>query len=125
MRTGFPKAGQVFRDCAAERDVQLADPSAALGSESSAAAALRQGGFTAIALVADRVLLSDADFSRAWGSNLRSAAYGEVRNLAPASLEALHLRFELALDERRRGDPSFAVAGVLYAYGTKPDDGHA
>lgn len=125
MRAGFPQAGQLFRDCAAELGVQLADPSAALGSESSAAAALRQGGFTEIALVADRVRLSDADFSCAWESNLRSAAHGEVRNLAPANLEALHLRFELALDDRRRGEPSFAVADVLYAYGTKPDDGHA
>ena len=125
MRAGCPQAGQLFRDCASEFGVQLADPSAALGSEASAAAALRQGGFAEIAVVADRVFLSDVDFSCAWESNLRSAAHGEVRKLAPVRLEALHLRFEHALDDRRRTDPSFAVADVLYAYGTKPDDGHA
>lgn len=125
MRVGFPQAGQLFRDCAAEFGVQLTDPSAALGSESAAAAALRQGGFAEIAVVADRVILSDVDFSGAWESNLRSAAHGEVRNLAPADLEALRLRFEQALDALRRGAPSFAVADVLYAYGAKADDGHA
>jgi len=60
-----PQAGQLFRDCAAEFGVQLGDPSAALGSESLAAAALRQGGFADIAVVAGR-----------------------------ARLEALHLRFD-------------------------------
>jgi hypothetical protein len=105
--------------------VQLADPSAPLGSESLAAAALRQGGFAVIAVVADHVVLFDVDFSCAWESNLRSAAHEEVRSLAPASLEALHLRFEQALNDRRLGDPSFAVANVLYAYGAKPDDGRA
>ena len=58
MRAGFPQGGQLFRDCASEFGVLLADPSAALGSETAAAAALRQGGFAEIAVVADRVLLS-------------------------------------------------------------------
>jgi ubiquinone/menaquinone biosynthesis C-methylase UbiE len=119
MRAGFPQAGQLFRDCAAEFGVQLADPSAALGSEAAVAAALRQGGFTEISVVADTVRLADGDFACAWESNLRSAAHGEVRNLAPARLEALHLRFEHALDDRRRSDASFAVADVLYAYGAR------
>ena len=125
MRAGFPQAGQLFRDCAAEFGVQLADPNAPLGSESLAAAALRQGGFAVIAVVADRVVLSEVDFSCARESNLRSAAHGEVRSLAPASLEALHLQFEHALDDRRRSDASFAVAEVLYAYGARADDGSA
>lgn len=119
MRAGFPQAGQLFRDCAAEFGVPLTDPSAPLGSESLAAAALRQGGFAVIAVVADRVVLSDVDYSCAWESNLRSAAHEAVRSLAPASLEALQLRFEQALDDRRRSDPSFAVAEVLYAYGAR------
>jgi ubiquinone/menaquinone biosynthesis C-methylase UbiE len=125
MRAGFPEAGELFRRCAAEFGVQLVDPSAALGSEAAAAAALRHAGFAEITVVSDRVRLSDADFSCAWESNLRSAAHGEVRNLPPASLEALRSRFEQALDDLRRGDPSFAVADVLYAYGAKPADGHA
>jgi SAM-dependent methyltransferase len=122
MRAGFPQAGQLFRDCVAEFGVQLADPSAALGSEASTAAALRQAGFAEITVVADRVLLSNVDFSSAWESNLLSAAHGEVRSLPAASLDTLRSRFEQALDEARRGDPSFAVADVLYAYGVKPAD---
>ncbi len=125
MRAGFPRAGQLFRDCAAELGVQLTDPSAALGSEAAAAAALRQVGFTGIAVVADTVRLADADFACAWESNLRSAAHGEVGSLAPADLEGLRLRFEQALDDCRTGDPSFAAAEVLYAYAVKPDHRHA
>ncbi len=125
MRAGFPRAGQLFRDCAAELGVHLTDPSAALGSEAAAAAALRQVGFTGIAVVADTVRLADADFACAWESNLRSAAHGEVRSLAPADLEGLRLRFEQALDDCRTGDPSFAAAEVLYAYAVKPDHRHA
>jgi ubiquinone/menaquinone biosynthesis C-methylase UbiE len=124
MRAGFPQAGQLFRDCAAEFGVRLADPSAALGSESAASAALRQAGFVETTVVAHRVRLSDADFSCAWESNLRSAAHGEVRNLGETSLATLHARFEQALDDARRRDASFAVAEVLYAYGAKPADGH-
>ena len=124
MRAGFPKAGQLFRECAAELGVQLADPSAALGSESAAASALRHAGFTEVAIVADHVRFADVDFACAWESNLRSAAHAEVRSLGPPDLDALHLRFERALDSRRRVDPSFAVAEVLYAYGAKADEGH-
>lgn len=120
MRTGFPRGGQLFRDCAAEFGVMLLDPSAALGSEAAAGAALQQAGFADITVVADRVLLSDADFSCAWESNLRSAAHHDVRTLAPASLDALRSRFEQALSERRQSDPAFAAADVLYAYGTNP-----
>jgi ubiquinone/menaquinone biosynthesis C-methylase UbiE len=125
MRAGSPQAGQLFRDCAAELGVLLADPSAALGSESAAADVLRQGGFTEISVVPGTVHLADADFACAWESNLRSAAHGQVRSLAPEDLEALRLRFEHALDNRRRIDPLFAVAEVLYVYGAKPDHRHA
>lgn len=103
--------------------VRLTDPSAALGSESAAAAALRQAGFTQVVVVAD-VHLADVDFACAWESNLRSAAHGEVRTLPPADLEALQLQFEQALDSRRKVDPSFGAAQVLYAYGVKPDRRH-
>jgi hypothetical protein len=72
MRAGFPQARRLCRDCAAEFGVRLADPSAPLGSESLAAAALRHGGFAVIAVVADHVVLSDVDFSCVWESNVRS-----------------------------------------------------
>jgi ubiquinone/menaquinone biosynthesis C-methylase UbiE len=125
MRAGSPRAGRLFRDCAAEFGVQLTDPSAALGSESTAAAALRQSGFAEIAVVPDTVRMADADFACAWESNVRSAAHGEARSLAPADLDALRLRFEQALGDLRSDDPSFAVAEVLYAYATKPDQRRA
>jgi hypothetical protein len=67
------------------------------------------------------VRLADVDFACAWESNLRSAAHGEVRSLAPPDLEAQQLQLEHALENRRRVDPSFAAAQVLYAYGVKPD----
>src|SRR5262245_58922960 len=117
MRAGCPQAAQLFRDCAADLGIRLVDASAALGSESLASAALQRAGFVKITVVPDRVRFGDADLSRAWESNLRWA--DEVRNLAPATLEALRLRFERMLDERRRSDPSFAVAEVLYAYAQK------
>jgi hypothetical protein len=101
--------------------VQLADPSAALGSEAAATAALQRAGYREVSVIADRVRLADGDFSYAWESNVRSAARGDVGRLGPADLERLQLRFEQALDDRRKNDRSFAVADVLYAYGTKPD----
>jgi ubiquinone/menaquinone biosynthesis C-methylase UbiE len=125
MRAGSPKAGQLFRDCAADSGVRLIDPSAALGSEAAASAALWQAGFVQNTVVVDRLILTDADLSLAWESNLRSAAHAPVRNLAPAGLDALRARFERALDDMKRSDPSFAIAEVLYAYGTRPDDGLA
>jgi ubiquinone/menaquinone biosynthesis C-methylase UbiE len=125
MCKGSPQAGQLFRDCAAEFGVRLEDPSAALGSESAASAALRTAAFVEIRVVAGRVLLSDADLSCAWESNLRSAAQADIRSLAPTRLEALRTRFEQALTERRQSVPSFAAADVLYAYGRKRAGGDA
>ena len=120
MCKGSPRAGQLFRDCAADFGVRLEDPSAALGSESAASAALRTAGFVQITVVPDRVLLNDADFSCAWESNLHSTAHGDIRSLAPTRLDALRSQFEQALAERRQNVPSFAAADVLYAYGTRP-----
>jgi ubiquinone/menaquinone biosynthesis C-methylase UbiE len=121
MRVGFPQAGQLFRDCAAAFGVRLMDPSAALGSEPAAGGALQRAGFVEVAVVADRVPLSDPDFLCAWESNLRSTGHADVRTLSPAELEALHARFEQALADARRTDPAFTVAEVLYAYGKKPE----
>lgn len=120
MRMGSPQAGQLFRDCAAEFGVQLVDPSAELGSEAAASSTLQHAGYAEIRVVADRVPLSDVDFSLAWESNLRSAAHAGVRSLAPAALDALRSRFEQALDQRRPRDASFGVADVLYVCGRKP-----
>ena len=45
MRAGYPRAGRLFRDCAKEFGVGLDDPSAPLGSEECARAALAAAGF--------------------------------------------------------------------------------
>jgi ubiquinone/menaquinone biosynthesis C-methylase UbiE len=120
MRTGYPVAGQLFRDCAAAFGVQLLDPSAALGSESAASAALIEAGFVRVRVVEESVPMNDDDFALAWESNLRSAAHGAVRSLSSDALDALRERFERTLTERRVRDASFAVARVLYAFGRKP-----
>jgi ubiquinone/menaquinone biosynthesis C-methylase UbiE len=120
MRVGFPRAGQLFRDCAAEFGVKLMDPSAELGSEFASREALERAGFVDISLVADRVSLTAADFSSAWNSNLRSAAHAVVRTLRPADLERLRARYEDSLADARRTLPAYEVAEVLYAYGKKP-----
>ena len=122
MRVGHPAAGQLFRDCAAEFGITLADPSAELGSESAVRTALDSGGFVDVSVIADRLTLSDTDFALAWESNLRSSAHSNVRALSPVGLEALHMRFEQALDRARQNLGAYDVAEVLYAYGRKPDD---
>jgi ubiquinone/menaquinone biosynthesis C-methylase UbiE len=83
MRAGFPQAGQLFRDCAAEFGVSLIDPSAALGSETASRAVLSRGGFVDVRVVAGHVSLSAVDFSLAWEANMRSAAHAAVRMLSP------------------------------------------
>lgn len=120
MRKGFPLAGQLFRDCAADVGVHLDDPSAVLGSESAAVEALGRAGFTDSVVVAGTVRLHDADFACAWESNLRSAGHAPVRGLAPVDLETLRLRFEQMLRERRASEPAFADAQVLYARAVRP-----
>lgn len=124
MRSGFPQAGQLFRDCAAEFGVRLNEPSAKLGSETASRVVLHRAGFVEVSVVAGQVSLSAADFSLAWESNLRSTARADVRTLNPADLDRLHARFEEALAEARRTVAAYDVAEVLYAYGRKPD-GHA
>jgi ubiquinone/menaquinone biosynthesis C-methylase UbiE len=114
MRVGFPRAGQLFRDCAAEFGVRLIDPSAELGSDSASHEALERSGFVDIFVIADHVSLPAADLSLAWESNLRSPAHAEVRSLGPADLERLRVRYEGALADRTSGSE---VAEVLYAYG--------
>lgn len=120
MRSGFPQAGQLFRDCASEIGVRLDDPSAALGSETKAIDVLVHAGFVDPVVAASTVRLGDADFACAWESNLRSAGHAPVRSLATADLEALRTRFEQALAHRRQRDPAFADAQVLYARAVKP-----
>lgn len=115
MRVGFPQAGQLFRDCAAELGVRLIDPSAELGSETASHAVLSHAGFVDVSVVAGQVSLSAADFSLAWESNPRSAAHADVRMLSPADLDVLHARFEQALAEAVRTVAAYDVAEVLYA----------
>jgi len=120
MRTGYPKVGRLFRDCAKEFGVGLDDPSAPLGSEERARAALAAAGFREIAIASGEVTFSAHDLAMAWESNLRSAAHGAVRNLSLDRQEALRARFEAALHRARAEDEwSVTRAEVLYAFGRK------
>jgi ubiquinone/menaquinone biosynthesis C-methylase UbiE len=120
MKEGFPRAGQLFRDCASAFGVTVTDPSTALGSEAASRASLERAGFVDVHVVADRVTFSDGDLACAWESNLRSSAHEAVRSLPTPRLEALRAGYETALAEARQADPAFGVADVFYVYGRKP-----
>jgi len=119
-RAGFPKGGQLFRECASRFGVRLTDPSAPLGTERAAVNALERAGFVSVSIVADCVAMRDNDFAGAWESNLLSTAHAAVRGLNPADLESMREEFERALKRCRQADPSFGVTEVLFAYGEKP-----
>ena len=120
MRGGFPMPGRLFRDCAAEYGLRLPDPSAPLGSEAAATAALSAAGFTDITIVPGSVTLSPSDLAMAWESNLRSAAHSPVRELSAADQTRMRGRYLAALDAARLADPSLvARAEVLYAFGRR------
>jgi ubiquinone/menaquinone biosynthesis C-methylase UbiE len=120
MKNGFPRAGQLFRDCASAFAVSLTDPSAALGSEQASRASLERAGFVDVRVVADRVTFSGADLACAWESNLRSSSHEAVRSLPAPQLESLHATYEAALSRAQRADATFGIAEVLYVYGRKP-----
>ena len=120
MRAGFPMPGRLFRDCAGEYGLQLHDPSAALGSEAAASAALSAAGFTDITIMPGAVTLSASDLALAWESNLRSAAHSAVHELSVADQAGMRGRYEAALDIARLAEPSsIARAEVLYTFGRR------
>lgn len=117
MRAGFPVAGRIFRDCAAEFGVSLTDPSAELGSIEACRDRLQHAGFDGVSIIGETIAFSAQDLSMAWESNVRSARHAAVRNLSPADQERLRLRFADALARADAG--ALGRGGILYAIGRR------
>lgn len=117
MRAGFPVAGRLFRECAAEYGVVLDDPCAPLGSESACEDALAAAGFVDPRTVTDPIRFSARDLDRAWESNRRSLAHKALGDLPAESLRALQQRYEAVLAAELRADPAaLSTSLMLYAF---------
>ena len=117
MPAGFPVAGRLFRECAAECGVVLDDPCAPLGSETACQNALGAAGFVDIRTVTDPIRFSIRDLDRAWESNLRSLAHKALGDLPAESLLALQQRYEAVLAAELRADPAALLTSpMLYAF---------
>ena len=120
MRSGSPLAGHVFRECAAELGLQLADPSAPLGAETKCHDALREAGFVSTTVTSIVVSFSAQDRGIAWESNLASAGHAPVRSLSAEALGRMKAQFESRLAENEQQHPgSTAKAEVLLAKGMR------
>ena len=120
MPAGFPMAGRLFRECAAEYGVVLDDPCAPLGSDGACHDALAAAGFVDPRTVTDPIRFSARDLDRAWESNLRSLAHKALRDLPAESLLALQQRYETVLAAELRADPAALLTSpMLYAFGRR------
>lgn len=120
MRSGSPLAGLVFRECAEELGLQLADPSAPLGTEARCHDALREAGFVGTSVTSIVVSFSKQDRGVAWESNLASAGHAPVRSLSAEALGRMRAQFESRLAEKEQQHPgSTTSAEVLFAKGVR------
>jgi hypothetical protein len=120
MKTGSPKAGQLFRQCAQTFGITLKDPSEELGSEERCRSALEKARFKEIRVIPGEVEMTKLDLEQAWESNLRSAAHAAVRELSTADQEEMRRRYEQLLAGIQISDPrSIHCAEVLYTFGRK------
>jgi ubiquinone/menaquinone biosynthesis C-methylase UbiE len=120
MRADSPPAARLFRECAKEAGVPLADPSGELGSEGRCRAVLHRAGFSAIRVVPDYITFSAADLALAWEANYGSHAHLGLDRLNPAQRQALRDRYEAAVGRACAEDEvSFSRADVLYAAGKR------
>jgi ubiquinone/menaquinone biosynthesis C-methylase UbiE len=120
MKAGSPRAAQIFRACAARFGLELADPTAALGSPDACRLALEEAALSAERVVEETIEFSDEDVSSAWTSNFGSAAYAAVRRLTDGDQQALKRAFEAAF-ERESAD-ALKRAEMLYAVGRRERD---
>jgi ubiquinone/menaquinone biosynthesis C-methylase UbiE len=119
MEAGSPPGARIFRECAANFDLCLTDPSEALGSAERCLAALADSGFRVRAIVREQISFTDDDLDHAWEANLRSPGHEKVRQLATAMLSDLREHFETTLRACLARDPSTYDAHVLYASGIR------
>jgi ubiquinone/menaquinone biosynthesis C-methylase UbiE len=120
MRSGFPVAGRVFRECAARYGYQLTDPSDPLGSVQACHAVLRGAGFTNTVVVPASIPFTPGDSAVAWESNLGSTAHAPVQSASQEIIDAIKAAFERQLPEEERRRPgATSTTEVLFARGTR------
>jgi ubiquinone/menaquinone biosynthesis C-methylase UbiE len=120
MEAGSPRAGRMFRDCAAAFGVSLRDPSEPLGSISASRKVLEDAGFDVADVVSETIEFSAQDLTFAWESNFQSPAHREVQRLDQDEQRALHGAYleALALEERQNPG-ALSQAALLYALGRR------
>jgi ubiquinone/menaquinone biosynthesis C-methylase UbiE len=121
MEAGFPLAGRLFRDCAAEFGVLVEDPCAPLGSANACRNALAAAGFVDARIVNEPIQFSIRDIERAWESNLHSLAHKAVRELSSEALVDLQHRYEALLVAQMRAAPARMLqSSLIYAFARRP-----
>ena len=121
MEAGFPIAGRLFRECAAEFGVLVEDPCVPLGSADACRNALAAAGFVDARIVNEPVQFTIRDIDRAWESNLRSLAHKAVRELPGEALVDLQHRYEALVAAQMRAAPATMLqSAVLYAFARHP-----
>jgi ubiquinone/menaquinone biosynthesis C-methylase UbiE len=121
MEAGFPIAGRLFRECAAEFGVLVEDPCAPLGSEDACRNALAAAGFVDAQIVNEPIQFTIRDIDRAWESNFRSLAHKAVRELPGEALVDLQHRYEALVAAQMRAAPaSMLQSSMLYAFARRP-----
>jgi len=120
MAAGFPVAGRLFRECAAEYGVHTEDPCAPLGSAAACLNALAAAGFVGAEVVTEPIRFSVRDIDRAWESNFRSIAHTAVRDLPGPSLVSLQQRYEALIAAEMKAAPERLLqSSMLYAFGRR------
>ena len=117
MAAGFPLAARLFRECAAQYGVIIADPWASLGLADACRNALAAAGFFDAEIVTEPIHFSVRDLNRGWESNLRSPAHKAVRDLPGESLGDLQQRYHaLVAAEMHAAPASVLQSSMLYAF---------
>jgi hypothetical protein len=120
MRAGSPRAGQIFRDCAAAFGVSLHDPSAELGKDETCRQVLGEAGFSVTRVICEPIEFAPQDLAVAWESNFHSPAHAGAQRLSEREQRALRSRFLDALAAVQRESPGeLSRAEVLYAVGIR------
>ena len=98
MQTGSPSAGRIFRECAGRFDLDLKDPSEALGTEDQCRAVLESAGFEQVQVTAGRVDFEAFDPQLAWEAHFRAAGTAGARDLSAPAQDALRQEWRVAPD---------------------------
>ena len=116
IEAGFPLGARLFRECAAQYGVLIADPWASLGSADACRNALAAAGFLDAEIVTESIQFSVRDLDRAWESNFRSPPHKAVRDLPSESLFDLQHRYEALVAAEMRAEPARVLQSpMLYA----------